>query len=103
MAKADALVKTGADTIMCMNDSMAMGVMDGLDQLGVRVPDDVWVTGFDGSISGRLARYDLTTWEQPLADMVEQTVVTLMALMEGQAVTSTISNGTLRSGGSAPL
>lgn len=34
------------DAIVCANDEMALGVIDGLTQAGVA--DKVWVTGFDG-------------------------------------------------------
>lgn len=99
------LVSMKPDAIMCMNDSMAMGVIDGLDQLGVSVPEDVWVTGFDGSFAGRLGRYDLTTVAQPLEQMVQSAIAQLSALMDGEAAPAGDNHfkGTLRSGRSAPL
>lgn len=40
-----------------------------LEEAGVRVPDDVIVTGFDGILAGRLMEPQLTTVRQPMEDM----------------------------------
>ena len=103
IARARELWALQPDAIMCMNDSMAMGVMDGLSDLGVQTPTDVWVTGFDGTASGRLKRYDLTTLIQPLDDMVSLTCSALDALMNGAECTSQVLQGQLHVGSSAPL
>ncbi|WP_420550503.1 LacI family DNA-binding transcriptional regulator [Litorivicinus lipolyticus] len=103
ITQASALWALKPDAIMCMNDSMAMGVMDGLADLGVGVPADVWVTGFDGTAAGRLKRYDLTTWVQPLDQMVAQTCALLDALMAGNEGHSQVLQGSMHIGRSAPL
>lgn len=41
------------EAFICANDSMAVGVCDALRSRGIRVPDDVVVTGFDGVWHGR--------------------------------------------------
>jgi DNA-binding LacI/PurR family transcriptional regulator len=46
--------------VACYNDVLAMGVIRGLEKLGVRVPDDVSVTGFD-DISEQFAFRPLIT------------------------------------------
>ena len=99
------LVSAKPDAIMCMNDSMAMGVIDGLDQLGVHVPGQVWVTGFDGSVAGALARYDLTTFAQPLSGMVNDSVELLIGQMDSpdESPQSLVHQGALRVGKTAPL
>jgi LacI family transcriptional regulator len=55
--------------IIAANDMAAFGVISALAALGVRVPTDVSVVGFDGLALG--ARYNpaLTTVCQPIADM----------------------------------
>jgi DNA-binding LacI/PurR family transcriptional regulator len=55
--------------IIAANDMAAFGVISALAALGLRVPTDVSVVGFDGLTLG--ARYNpaLTTVRQPIADM----------------------------------
>jgi LacI family transcriptional regulator len=52
--------------LVCVNDQTAVGVMAGLRQHGLRVPDDVAVAGFDGITLGRHLRPSLTTVVQPM-------------------------------------
>jgi DNA-binding LacI/PurR family transcriptional regulator len=54
---------------------MAFGVMDVLRfELGLRVPQDVSVVGFDNVPQADWASYRLTTVEQPVQPMIEATV-----------------------------
>lgn len=55
--------------IVCGNDQMALGVLDVFSQRGVRVPDEVIVTGFDGIDAGRESSPRLTTVEQPMVEL----------------------------------
>lgn len=58
------LIASGAklpDAIFCANDIMAVAVCDTLKEHGLRVPDDVIVTGFDGAPSAYMMRPHLTT------------------------------------------
>jgi LacI family transcriptional regulator len=52
--------------IVCANDQMAIGVLTGLRDKGVRVPGEVCVVGFDGIDLGRHVRPPLTTVRQPM-------------------------------------
>ena len=54
---------------MCGNDQTALSVIDLLHDAGVRVPQDVIVTGFDGILASALAPVTLTTVRQPLGAM----------------------------------
>lgn len=56
-------------TLVCGTDQTAFGVIRLLEEAGVRVPDDVIVTGFDGILAGRLMEPQLTTVRQPMEDM----------------------------------
>lgn len=49
------------DAIVCMTDSMALGVLSALWTLGFRVPDDVSVVGYDNVADGAFAVPPLTT------------------------------------------
>lgn len=47
--------------IVCQADVHAWGVIDAARDLGLRVPEDVSVTGFDGLVGGVFDELDLTT------------------------------------------
>lgn len=63
------------DAVFVASDHMAFAVMDTLrGELGLRVPEDVSVVGFDNVPQADWGSYGLTTVEQPVAPMVEATV-----------------------------
>lgn len=71
------------DAVFVGNDHMAFAVMDVLRyELGLSVPDDVSVVGYDDTPLASWAAYDLTTVRQPVNRMVEATVETLIARIE---------------------
>lgn len=55
--------------LFCGNDEIAMGVMAGLREKGLRVPEDVSVVGFDDHPLSSLWYPALTTARQDFADM----------------------------------
>lgn len=64
---AEALLKSGRklpDAIMCGNDDMALSVIDCLNENGIRVPDNIAVTGFD-ALKEAVTR-GLTTIRRPV-------------------------------------
>lgn len=61
------------------NDHMAFAVMDALRfKLGLRIPEDVSIAGFDDVPIATWPAYDLTSYRQPINRMVSQTVETLL-------------------------
>jgi LacI family transcriptional regulator len=66
------------DAFVCATDDVACTVMDRLAERGVRVPQDVAVTGFDGIAAGRIIRPALTTVRQPMLE-IGQAVVDILA------------------------
>ncbi len=63
------------DAVFVASDHMAFAVMDALRfDLGLRVPEDVSVVGFDNVPQAEWGAYRLTTFEQPVDPMVEATV-----------------------------
>jgi DNA-binding LacI/PurR family transcriptional regulator len=61
------------------NDHMAFAVMDVLRfKLGLSVPGDVSIAGFDDVSIAAWPAYDLTTYRQPINRMIARTVQTLM-------------------------
>lgn len=74
------------DTIICANDAMALGVMDACRfELGLRVPEDVAVAGFDDVAQAAWPSYALTTLRQPLLRMTQVSVRLLMEQLAGAA------------------
>ena len=67
------------DAVFVANDHMALGVIDVLRaELGLRVPEDVSVVGYDDVPPAGWAGYDLTTVRQRANLMVEHTVEILL-------------------------
>lgn len=67
------------DAVFCANDQLALGAMDACrNDLGLRIPEDVSIIGFDDIADARRPGYALTTVHQPIAEMAEQAVSMLM-------------------------
>lgn len=67
------------DAVFVANDHMAIAVMDTLRfELGLNVPDDVSVIGYDDVPIAAWKAYDLTTIRQPANRMVAETVEILL-------------------------
>ncbi len=67
------------EAVFVCNDHMAFAVMDVLrSELGLRVPEQVAVIGYDDVPVSAWAAYNLTTVRQPANRMVEAAVQTLM-------------------------
>ncbi|WP_415919553.1 LacI family DNA-binding transcriptional regulator [Tateyamaria sp. SN6-1] len=66
--------RTVPDAVFVANDHMAFGVLEVLrEELGLRVPEDVSVIGYDDAPMASWKTFDLTTVRQPLMQMVEAT------------------------------
>ncbi|WP_299146187.1 LacI family DNA-binding transcriptional regulator [uncultured Tateyamaria sp.] len=67
------------DAVFCANDHMAFAVMDVLRfELGLKVPGDVSVVGYDDVTLAAWPSYELTTVRQPAGQMADATVEILM-------------------------
>jgi DNA-binding LacI/PurR family transcriptional regulator len=74
------------DAIFVGNDHMAFAVMDTLRfELGLRVPEDVSVIGYDDVPMADWPAYALTTIRQPVNRMVTATVEAILGLIDGTA------------------
>lgn len=60
--------------LICGNDQMALGILDAFARVGVRVPEDVIVTGFDDIEATRTSTPRLTTVHQPMEDLGREAV-----------------------------
>lgn len=70
------------EAIVCGTDAIAFGVIASLARHGVRVPEDIAVTGFDGLSMARGPLLDLTTVIQPRQQMAVA-AMRLLALRRG--------------------
>ncbi|MXU64797.1 LacI family DNA-binding transcriptional regulator [Oceanomicrobium pacificus] len=74
------------DAVFVGNDHMAFAVMDTLRfELGLSVPDDVSVVGYDDVMASAWPSFDLTTVRQPARRMVSETVRMLLGRIDGAA------------------
>ena len=64
---------------------MALGAIAELSQAGLRIPEDVAVTGFDDSAAATIAEPPLTTMHIPFEESALEAVSILDDLMEGRA------------------
>lgn len=58
-----------ADAILCANDVLALGVLRGLLEVGVRVPDDIALVGYDDIEFAATAAVPLTSVRQPALEI----------------------------------
>ncbi|MGO4595264.1 LacI family DNA-binding transcriptional regulator [Leifsonia sp. 2TAF2] len=70
--------------IVCGNDMQALGVYDAAFALGLDVPRDLSVVGFDDAPSAAWARPPLTTIHQPLQKMAEEATKLALRLRAGE-------------------
>lgn len=64
--------------IFASNDMQAIGILRALHEAGVRVPDDMALVSFDGSIDSEYSWPALTTVAQPVKSMAEAAVRALV-------------------------
>jgi DNA-binding LacI/PurR family transcriptional regulator len=70
---------TRPDCVFCANDQLAFGVIDACRyDLGLKVPQDIAVAGFDDIPEANRPSYSLTTVRQPTAYMVQQAIELLV-------------------------
>ena len=55
--------------LICFNDMQAIGVMQTLQQAGLRIPEDISVTGFDDLPFAEFLYPALTTYSQPKSEL----------------------------------
>jgi len=65
----DAVASCGATGILVFNDVAAMGLLHGLSERGIRVPEDLSITGYDDMPFARYTMPGLTTAAVPIAQL----------------------------------
>jgi LacI family transcriptional regulator len=57
------------DGIFAANDVMGLGAIKAASELGIDIPNELSIIGFDGIAMGEIATPSLTTMQQPIYDM----------------------------------
>lgn len=74
------------NAIFCSSDLIAMGAMDAARfEMGLRVPEDIAVIGFDNIPMSAWPTYDLTTVHQPVDQLCEETLKVLAEIIGNPA------------------
>ena len=69
--------------IVGFNDKVAVGALRAAQELGLRVPVDLSITGFDDIDISNATHPTLTTVRQPLQEMGRMAVTLLMRILDG--------------------
>ena len=69
--------------MLAQSDLLAAGVVRAAEEAGLRVPEDVSVTGFDGIVVDGLAPYELTTIVQPTVEKGRAAGQAVVAMLQG--------------------
>jgi DNA-binding LacI/PurR family transcriptional regulator len=75
---------TRPTAVLCFSDAFALGVIRAAEKLGLAVPADLSVVGFDDSPAAEVSRPPLTTVRQDVARKGELAVTALLTSMRGQ-------------------
>lgn len=70
--------------VLCGNDATAAAVVGELQQMGVRVPQDIAIIGYDNSEYALLAQPALTTMQAPMEQVATASVDALLSLIDGK-------------------
>jgi LacI family transcriptional regulator len=73
------------EAIFCVNDGVAVGCIEALAELGLHVPEDISVAGFDDALAARTTVPQLTTVRQPLRAMGQRAVEILLTRIGEQS------------------
>jgi LacI family transcriptional regulator len=74
------------DSIFTGDDESAIGVLQGLRQAGIRVPEQVAIVGFDDSLFANTLMPPLTTVRAPTEEVGRQAVLQLVRIIQGEQV-----------------
>ncbi|MEO3861561.1 LacI family DNA-binding transcriptional regulator [Acrocarpospora sp. B8E8] len=80
------LLAEGVSALVCASDALALGAIRAARRQGLEVPRDLSVVGFDDSMYMNVTDPPLTTVRQPIQAMGTAAIASLMAQVEGHAV-----------------
>jgi DNA-binding LacI/PurR family transcriptional regulator len=74
--------------VFASNDLCAIGAMNALEEAGLTIPDDVSLVGYDNNTLAALRHIELTSIDQPGADMGRSAVDRLSERINGERIVS---------------
>ncbi|NLY45676.1 MAG: LacI family transcriptional regulator [Tissierella sp.] len=77
------------DGISCGNDLIAIGAIKALNEMKIKIPEEVKVIGFDDIQISQYVEPPLTTIKQPIYEMGEEAVKMLISIIENKSVGET--------------
>ena len=79
--------KDRPDAIFCGNDQIARGVVDAFALMGIKVPDDIAIVGFDNwEVFANATRPPLTTVDMGLTCLGKSAGLALLDMIEGKPI-----------------
>ena len=78
------------EAIACANDYSAVGLVNACKAKGIRVPEDIIVTGFDAVSEALNGFPTITTASQPLYKSGYQAIVKILDMIDGEKITDNI-------------
>ena len=72
------------DGIFAINDQLALGAMNGVLELGLNIPNDVKIIGFDNDSFSKYTNPPLSTIYQDYDEIVERTCESLIGMIYGK-------------------
>ena len=73
-----------ADAFVCVNDMMALGVINALREKGYSIPGDIAVAGYDDVIFSDISPVPITTVKQDIKELSSIGVNTMLDMIEGK-------------------
>ncbi|OPJ54731.1 LacI family DNA-binding transcriptional regulator [Clostridium chromiireducens] len=70
--------------IFAFNDEMAAGAIKALTEIGLKVPDDISILGFDGNEIGKFISPSITTIKRPIGDISKIAIDLLIKLLSDE-------------------
>lgn len=74
------------EAVVCANDTMAIALCEELQRRGIKIPDQIAVTGYDRILDGRVFQPKLTTMYPSMKEIGEKSVDTIIDILNGKPV-----------------
>lgn len=79
-------LKSYPTAVFCANDDMAFGAVKAIKEVGLEIPKDIAIMGFDDSLFAQYMTPPLTTIKRPIDEISRVGIKLLFQVMEGQDI-----------------